>query len=166
MGHFLTGVLVGNTSNFLQQDFCFKHKHHLVQGKLGEGSNISCCLSVSGTAEWDADASQMGFLGSNVSGGRIVCLPRACWAHGASKMANLGEFLLYIFQCASLRKTCFRQTHAAETLLPPSAWFHPETFAFPPCLPKSHLCTLPYVLSCFLPARAQTIEHPLSLLTC
>ena len=38
--------------------------------------------------------SQVGFRGSNASGGRIVLLPGACWAHGASKMAGLGASLL------------------------------------------------------------------------
>ena len=32
----------------------------------------------------------MGFRGSNASGGRIVLLPGAFWAHDASKMATLG----------------------------------------------------------------------------
>ena len=48
--------------------------------------------------EWDD--SQVGFRGCNVSGGRIVLLPGAFWAHGTSKMATLGaSLLLCILQC-------------------------------------------------------------------
>ena len=44
--------------------------------------------------------SQVGFRGSNASSGRIVLLPCAFWAHGASKMATLGASLLpCILQC-------------------------------------------------------------------
>ena len=54
----------------------------------------------------------MGFQGSNASGRRIVLLPGAFWAHGASKMAILGaSFLLRILQC-------FR---VWEGMLPPGA---------------------------------------------
>ena len=54
----------------------------------------------------------MGFQGSNASGRRIVLLPGAFWAHGASKMAILGaSFLLCILQC-------FR---VWEGMLPPGA---------------------------------------------
>ena len=54
----------------------------------------------------------MGFQGSNAFGGRIVLLPGACWAHGASKMAILGaSVLLCILQC-------FR---VGEGMLPPGA---------------------------------------------
>ena len=46
------------------------------------------------------DDSQVGFRGSNASGERIVLLPGAFWAHGASKMATLGaSLLLCILQC-------------------------------------------------------------------
>ena len=46
------------------------------------------------------DDSQVGFQGSNASGGRIVLLPGAFWAHDASKMAILGaSLLLNILQC-------------------------------------------------------------------
>ena len=46
------------------------------------------------------DDSQVGFRGSNASGGRIVLLPGALRAHGASKMALLGASLLpCILQC-------------------------------------------------------------------
>ena len=57
--------------------------------------------------------SQVGFRGSNASGRRIVLLPGAFWAHGASKMAILEApfFTLCILQC-------FR---AWEGMLPPSA---------------------------------------------
>ena len=55
---------------------------------------------------------QVGFRGSNASGGRIVLLPGAFWAHCASKMAILGaSLLLCILQC-------FR---ASEGMLPPGA---------------------------------------------
>ena len=55
----------------------------------------------------------MGFRGSNASGRRIVLLPGAFWAHGASKMAILGaSFLL----CGILQ--CFR---VWEGMLPPGA---------------------------------------------
>ena len=39
------------------------------------------------------DDSQVGFQGSNASGGHIVLLPSAFWVHGASKMATLGASL-------------------------------------------------------------------------
>ena len=55
---------------------------------------------------------QVGFRGSNASGGRIVLLPGAFWAHGASKMAILGaSLLLCILQCFG----------ASEGMLPPGA---------------------------------------------
>ena len=41
-----------------------------------------------GPEKWGG--SDAGFRGSNASGGRIVLLPGAFWAHGASKMAILG----------------------------------------------------------------------------
>ena len=56
----------------------------------------------------------MGFQGSNASGRRIVLLPGAFWAHGASKMAILGASLLLsdcILQCFG----------ASEGMLPPGA---------------------------------------------
>ena len=56
--------------------------------------------------------SQVGFRGSNASGGRIVLLPGAFWAHGASKMAILeASLLLCILQCFG----------ASEGMLPPGA---------------------------------------------
>ena len=56
--------------------------------------------------------SQVGFRGSNASGGRIVLLPGAFWAHSASKMAILGaSLLLCILQCFG----------ASEGMLPPGA---------------------------------------------
>ena len=56
--------------------------------------------------------SQVGFRGGNASGGRIVLLPGAFWAHGASKMAILGaSLLLCILQCFG----------ASEGMLPPGA---------------------------------------------
>ena len=68
-----------------------------------------------------------GFQGSigNASGGRTVL----CWAHGASKMANLGTFLLpCIFQSfrASARSIVSCRNLCASFLCP-----------------KSHLCPLP-----------------------
>ena len=54
----------------------------------------------------------MGFRGSNASGGGIVLLPGAFWAHGASKMAILdASLLLCILQCFG----------ASEGMLPPGA---------------------------------------------
>ena len=56
--------------------------------------------------------SQVGFRGSTASGGCIVLLPGAFWAHGASKMAILGaSLLLCILQCFG----------ASEGMLPPGA---------------------------------------------
>ena len=56
--------------------------------------------------------SQVGFRGSNASGRRIVLLPGAFWAHGASKMAILGaSFLLCILQ----------RFRVWEGMLPPGA---------------------------------------------
>ena len=37
--------------------------------------------------------SQVGFRSSNASGGHIVLLPSAFWAHGASKMSTLSASL-------------------------------------------------------------------------
>ena len=48
--------------------------------------------SVARLEKWDV--SQMGFRGRIASGGCIVLLPGACWAHGASKTANLDASLL------------------------------------------------------------------------
>ena len=49
--------------------------------------------------KWDDP--QVGFRGSNASGGRIVLLPGTFWAHGASKRkATLGASLLpCVLQC-------------------------------------------------------------------
>ena len=59
--------------------------------------------------------SQVGFHGSNASGGRIVLLPGAFWVHGASKMATFklsASLLLCLLQYfQSLRRACFRQAH-------------------------------------------------------
>ena len=58
----------------------------------------------------------MGFQGSNASGRRIVLLPGAFWAHGASKMVILGaSFLLCILQCFRVweGRACFRQARVA-----------------------------------------------------
>ena len=56
--------------------------------------------------------SQVGFQGSNASGRRIVLLPGAFWAHGASKMVILGaSLLLYVLQ----------HLGAQEGMLPPGA---------------------------------------------
>ena len=63
------------------------------------------------------DHSQVGFQGSNASGGRIALLPGACWAHGASKMATLGASLLpCIYSVSELRRACFRQARVAQTV--------------------------------------------------
>ena len=58
--------------------------------------------------------SQVGFRGSNASGGRIVLLPGAFWAHGASKIAISGASLLLCI----LQSQCFG---ASEGMLPPGA---------------------------------------------
>ena len=55
---------------------------------------------------------QVGFQGSNASGGRIVLLPAAFWAHCASKMAILG---------ASLLLCVLQYFRASEGMLPPGA---------------------------------------------
>ena len=59
------------------------------------------------------------------------CLPNGqFWAH----------LLDYVFYSVSeLGRACFRQVRVAQAVLvlPPSAWFHAETFALPPCAPKS-----------------------------
>ena len=58
------------------------------------------------------DGSQVGFRGSNACGGRIVLLPGAFWAHGASKMATFGaSLLLCVLQCFRVQ----------EGMLPPGA---------------------------------------------
>ena len=78
----------------------------------------------------------MGFRGSNASGRRIVLLPGASWAHGASKMAILGaSSLLCILQC-------FR---VWEGMLPPGAcrMSHASARRIVPCrgLCVSSLCS-------------------------
>ena len=67
--------------------------------------------------------SQVGFQGSNASGGRVVLLPSACWAHGASKIGLFRRISSTLYstafqrlrghvaaQCVS-HKVCFRQAH-------------------------------------------------------
>ena len=81
------------------------------------------------------DDSQVGFRGSNASGGRIVLLPGAFWAHGASEMATLGASLLpCVLQCSELS-----QARVARAVLPPGALFRAGAFALPPCASKSHM---------------------------
>ena len=63
---------------------------------------VSCSLCVLPTGVW----------GSNASGRRIVLLPGTCWAHGASKMADMCSSLLFCIL------KCFR---AYEGMLLPSA---------------------------------------------
>ena len=88
----------------------------------------------------------MGFRGSNASGGRIVLLPGAFWAHGASKMATLGASLLpSIYSVSELWRACFRQARVARAVLPPGALFRAGAFALPPCAPKSHMRPLPHL---------------------
>ena len=87
------------------------------------------------------DGSQVGFRGSNASGGRIVLLPGAfgrtvlpkwpLWAH---------LFYSVVFYSVSeFRRACFRQARVARTVLPPGALFRAGAFALPPCAPKSHM---------------------------
>ena len=77
--------------------------------------------------------SQVGFRRSNASGGRIVLLPGAFWAHGASKMAILGApLLLCIYSVSEFWRACFRQARVARAVLPPGALFRARAFALPP----------------------------------
>ena len=84
--------------------------------------------------------SQVGFRGSNASGRRIVLLPGAFWAHGASKMSILGaSFLLCILQCfrvweGMLPPGACRMSHASATVLPN------------PTCTRSHIWGLPILL--------------------
>ena len=55
---------------------------------------------------WKWDDSQVGFRGSNASGGRIVLLPSAFWAHDASKMAISAHLFYSVFYSVSSR-SCF-----------------------------------------------------------
>ena len=89
----------------------------------------------------------MGFRGSNASSGRIVLLPGAFWAHGASKMAILGaSLLLCILQCFGASEGMLpRQARVAQAVLPPDALFRAGAFALPPCAPKSHMRPLPHL---------------------
>ena len=88
----------------------------------------------------------MGFRGSNASGGRIVLLPSAFWAHGASKMATLGaSLLLCVSQCFRAYEGMFlQQARVARAVLTPGALFRAGAFAFPPCAPRSHMRLLPH----------------------
>ena len=87
--------------------------------KFQDGSPVDPLLEPPADPPFDSivrpqkwEDSQVGFQGSNASGRRIVLLPGAFWAHGASKMAILGAtFLLCILQC-------FR---VWEGMLPPGA---------------------------------------------
>ena len=67
------------------------------------------------------DVSQVGFRGSNASGGRIVLLPGACWTHGASKTVGLSiSSTLYfaVFQS-------FRRHASAKRMLFLCGWYYP-----------------------------------------
>ena len=88
----------------------------------------------------------MGFRGSNASCGRLVLLPGAFWAHGASKMATLG----------TSRLPCILQYFRAEEgMLPLGACRTSRASArrivscrglsFPPSAPKSHMRPLPHL---------------------
>ena len=88
----------------------------------------------------------MGFRGSNASGGRIVLLPGAFWAHGTSKMATLGASLLPVFyRVSELRRACFRQARVARAVLPPGALLRAGAFALILCAPKSHMRPPPHL---------------------
>ena len=91
------------------------------------------------------NGSQVGFRGSNAPGGRIVLLPGAFWARGASKMATLSaSMVLYLLQCFRAEegmllpgacRMCFRQAHC----------FMQGPLRFLPVLPKSHMSPLPHL---------------------
>ena len=83
---------------------------HFFLSKMGHFRRFGTTKIIVRPQKWED--SQVGFQGSNASGRRIVLLPGAFWAHGASKMAILGaSFLLCILQC-------FR---VWEGMLPPGA---------------------------------------------
>ena len=96
--------------------------------------------------------SQVGFRGSNASGGRIVLLPSTFWAHGASKIAILGASLLLCI----LQRACFRQARVARAVLLPGALFRARAFALPPCSPKPHMRPLPHLVAIFLRATTKS----------
>ena len=62
---------------------------------------------------------------------------------GAYIWAHL--FYSVFYSASELMKACFSQACVAQAVLPPGASFHPETFALPPCPPKSqyHTCRSP-----------------------
>ena len=90
--------------------------------------------------------SQVGFRGSNASGGRIVLLPAAFWAHVLPKWPLWAHLFYSVFYSVSeLGRACFRQARVARAVLPPNEMFRAGAFALPPCAPKSHLCPLPHL---------------------
>ena len=87
----------------------------------------------------------MGFRGGNATGGRIVLLPSACWAHGAFKiMANLGAArLLRFLKVPELRRACFHQARVAQAVPLPGALFHTRNLALHLCAPQIPLVPAP-----------------------
>ena len=87
-----------------------------------------------------------GFRCSNASGGRIVLLPGAVWAHVLPKWPLWAHLFYSVFyRISELRRACFRQARVAQAVLPPGALLHAGAFALPPCAPKSHMCPIPHL---------------------
>ena len=97
---------------------------------------------------------QVGFWGSNASGGRIVLLPGAFWAHVLPKWPFWAHLFYSVFYSVSeLTTACFRQARVAQTVLPPGALLHAGAFAIPPRAPKSEHVPAP-TFGAFLADRA------------
>ena len=90
------------------------------------------------------DDSQVGFRGSNASGGCIVLLPGAFWV--LPKWPLWAHLFYSVFHSVSeLRRACFRQARVARAVLPPGAMLRAGAFALPPCASKSHMRPLPHL---------------------
>ena len=93
------------------------------------------------------DDSQVGFQGSNASGGRIVLPYQAHFGRTVLPKWPFWAHLFYpvFYSVSELRRAYFRQAHVARAVLPPGALFRAGAFAFLPCAPTSHLHLLPHL---------------------
>ena len=134
------------------------------EGRFASGFATKGCFCDFRPEKWGH--SQVGFRGSNASGGRIVLLPAAFWAHVLPKWPLWAHLFYSVFYSVSeLGRACFRQAHVARAVLPPNKMFRARAFALPPCAPKSHMCPVPHLgasdfvtLECFLPGRTRRID--------
>ena len=96
------------------------------------------------------DDSQVGFRGSNASGGRIVLLPvRNLVGRTVLPKCPLWAHLFYsvLYSVSELRRARFRQARVARAVLslPSGTLFRVGVFALPSCDPKSHMLPLPHL---------------------